>query len=107
MSAQAPSATDIDWTLPFDGWGAGLNIRDASSTLETDELQKADNVQLDDQGSIAARLGCRAVGSIPGGVGTDRFISLYPFDRGVSTPQLIGQTNAGKLYYSTDGGATW
>jgi hypothetical protein len=96
-------ASEATTTLP--GFGGGLNIRDAANKLSADECRILENMLLDEHGGAGKRAGSTAQGTF--GSGADRALSMYTFYRVGSTPQFILHTTAGKLYYSTDRGATW
>jgi hypothetical protein len=83
------------------GWAGGVNQRDALPQIQADEAKVMENGVLDQRGAFAKRLGCDFRGTFGGS--TERCLALYTFYRAnISAPQMLMQTNAGKLYYTSD-----
>ena len=82
------------------GFDGGANLRDAINQLGRNEARSLLNMILDERGGASKRLGSEKLSEV--GVAADRIISLYPFYRGDDPVQLLAETDAGKLYYTTD-----
>jgi hypothetical protein len=82
------------------GWAGGVNQRDALPQIAADEAKVMENGVLDQRGAFGKRLGCAFRGAF--GVAGEQALSLYTFYRGYSAPQILLQTNLGKLYYTAD-----
>ena len=87
-------------TMSSPGFQGGVNVRDAINLLEPDELRRCENATLDERGGVSKRLGCADKGTF--GLPADRVLSMYTFYRGITPPQLLMQTTAGKLFYTND-----
>src|SRR4030095_8065104 len=88
-------------TVRSQGWAGGVNQRDALPQIAGDEAKVMENGVLDQRGAFGKRLGCDYRGTFGGS--TERCMSLYTFYRSnISAPQMLMQTNAGKLYYTAD-----
>jgi len=98
---RASTPADINpFSNKTQGFAGGVNLRDAWSQLQPDEARVLENVVLDERGGISKRLGSRSGGTF--GASGDRAISMYTYYRGNNPPQVIMQTSAGTLYYTTD-----
>jgi hypothetical protein len=84
----------------FAGFSGGINARDTETQLAPNEVIRGENIVLDERGGASKRLGCTSKGTF--GTGTDRILSAYTFYRGLTTPQVLIHTTAGKLYYTND-----
>lgn len=82
------------------GFGQGVNIQDAPNELAPTEVRRAENGILDERGGFTKRLGCQSQGTV--GASGDRIISTYVFYRGLTAPQFLIHTSAGRVYYTND-----
>ena len=82
------------------GWAGGVNQRDALPQIAADEAKVMENGVLDQRGAFGKRLGCDFRGTF--GASGERAMTLYTYYRGIQPPQILMQTNAGKLYYTAD-----
>jgi hypothetical protein len=93
-------------TLELKGFDGGLNLRDAWAEIEPNETPLAWNVIYDERGAVIARLGLNKLNGA----------SLLPQPPGylyyskvadALLAYISSDAGNGKLYKSTDGGATW
>jgi hypothetical protein len=82
------------------GWAGGVNLRDALPQITADEAKVMENGVLDQRGAFGKRLGCMFRGAF--GASGERAMSLYTYYRHPNPPQMLMNTNAGKLYYTND-----
>ena len=79
-----PQVADLkDIRAQTQGFGDGINIQDAPNMLGPNECRRAENGVLDERGGFTKRSGCSNQG--PVGVGADRIISCYTYNRGGAT----------------------
>lgn len=82
------------------GYGGGVNLRDAPNQIAPNQALAILNMILDENGGASKRLGSVSRGTF--GISGERAISMYTFYRDPIAPQILLQTDAGKLYYTTD-----
>jgi len=104
MPTQVSQTQIADAEASAQGFSGGLNLRDAISLLQPNELSKGENVVLEERGGVSKRSGCLSKGTF--GAGADRILSMYTFYRGASVPQMLIHTSAGTLYYTADPNAS-
>src|SRR3990167_9410104 len=94
-SQHMPPAADA-----LTGFDGGANLREAINQLARNEARVILNMILDERGGASKRLGSSKLSEV--GAAADRIISSFPFYRGTDPPQLLAETSAGKLYYTTN-----
>lgn len=87
-----------DLALQLEGFGGGVNLRDAPNQIAVNEARNLVNMLLDERGGAVKRLGCsQAIGSLAG-----KILSMHVFYRAGASTQLIMHLDDGSVRYSTD-----
>lgn len=87
-----------DTAVALQGFGGGVNQRDAPNQLAPNEARNLVNMLLDERGGAVKRLGCsQAIGSLAG-----KILSAHWFERAGASSQLIMHLDDGSVRYSTD-----
>lgn len=93
-------------TLPLRGFDGGLNLRDVWAEIAPNETPLAYNVLYDERGAVVARLG---ITTLNGASLLPQPADYFYYSKVADAilAYISSDAGFGKLYKSTDGGATW
>src|SRR3990172_8316488 len=93
-------------TFRVEGFDGGPNLRDAPTEVAANETPDCMNVTLDERGGAESRLGLLKLNAASLLPGTPAFLS-YSTVADALLAYISTRLGLGRLYKSTDGGATW